>query len=482
MIFGISLLVGVLGDFLSSDSSCPPDVRPQNVQGCAALDSGAHLCEQSFEGLRNADPLSACWWHPLGMCRSGARWAESDQGDRLRAQLRMRGCPDWKEGERLSTPIIDSCEGIPGWNDVALWRKTVDVCSDDPFASPAPEAALTCVGAGSARQAAGKPRRKVSTGNKASGPAQSFLQSLLRRRRCAGRTLPPGKTLIVFDHTCNGCGITKEGSQNIWHRMTRMFTVWRAARAVACAAAASGRDCSTVPLGSSGAWDLAHAARNPGPGLSESNRGGWQALAPSGQLIGPDPLGRLDWCAYSRVVVVPKAPDVGFMIRHGVNFHAHGADKLWALSLAPHAACFGSTAADMWRGFVRDLRAGIGAPRQQHPSLWSRAYASAPKALTTPGRVPLAAQAAEAARVELARVELCVFVRAPRRAKAGEGGFPRWIAELDGTEAVLARICQGTSRLRVREVLLASTDTLRSQVAQLAPLIRWRSPYSGVSK
>ena len=169
------------------------------------------------------------------------------------------------------------------------------------------------------------------------------------------------KHLVLVDKACNGCGRTLDGRQNLWHRMTRMFTVWRTLKAQACESAPSSTTdlCGNVSLSEA---DLlfTNVLKMHLP-LGNSSWSGWKALV-GGRVfyLGEHALRApgIDWCEYATVTMVPSAPFVKIGKKGEVTVSSM-VDSLWSLADGARLRCSGTAASRVWQSFTQDLLRGM---------------------------------------------------------------------------------------------------------------------------
>lgn len=442
--------------------ACPLKVRPQAVVSCNIFDNNPVNCETAYSRrmkLSGDDPEAACWYH-AGECRSGRNWIFRSQMFRVRTHLLNRGCEDWigkawshQHGSKAS--VLNGCENLEGWDGfIRDWSSIISHCGSNPFAQPA-QAEVQCISNSSADEAVGSKagNRTVPYESAYYAPlwvARNYMKSILDHR-CTG-SAQSDNTLVVFDKPCNGCAKTSvEASSNIWHRMTRMYTIWTAIKALACAKSPAA-DCSTVDLPK---VDLIFTQKFVWP-LGNSSYSGYQALANGGRIFKPKEAderhGTIDWCSYSRVVVVPRSPTL--MTKSGGwfdSFDPTNPDKLWSLAFAPEAACLGSRSSDMWQSFVRDLLRGLNVRRQ--PSYWRMLYTE------LPGRDTATNQPV-----------VCMLVRGrtKRAWQKRENSYPRFLANSGPATAAVGSICHGTARATVKDVTFDASKAMQEHVQQIA--------------
>ena len=268
--------------------------------------------------------------------------------------------------------------------------------------------------------------------------------------RCMISPQPPerSKLLVVVDKACNGCANTPSGSSNLWHRMTRMLTLWKALKAVACADYPG--SCTDAPLPKA---DIVFTKSRE---LPNSSRTGWQTLA-GGRLVAEQGkfIGKSTrWCSYEKMLLLPYAPAImvnGFFFD---PMSEKNPDQLWSLSFGRNLPCQGSEAGNIWRTFVRDMLLRM----DLRNMLWPAHFL--PKAERPDG------------------THVCLLLRTDPSKSAGsasswkksERSMPRHEAPgcVDGMHKTLKTVCHGREPLQPRNVLFRSGQSLREQVSQMA--------------
>ena len=397
---------------------------------------------------------------------------EQGAPDDLRARQEAHGCttppPPLPSAVATSGPVVAStaweserCGRIAGWSAVSACTDIVSTCNgerascrdlklinerrDPRCAATTNASAFVKEWTPEALNAAGYCGAKTCDW-KTAAVVNAYTEG---KRRCpamsADRMKKPSY-LVVVDKACNGCGLTIMARQNIWHRMARMFTVWRALKALSCASSDS-PDCRYAALLRADIF-FTHAAEP----IGNSSASGWSALAgapESLRFLRMKKLQRINWCQYDRLAVVPYSPALREMGRWANPDTERNSDPLWSLAYGKHLKCSGTEASSVWRSFVRDMVLRL----ELSPMPQSAKYSDGQQSVTA-----------------------CLLLRkAPGKAGVpsvswvqAERALPRHEANPDEIAEALGSICHGKSPLEVRRVHFNHLDSLQHQVRQMA--------------
>ena len=185
----------------------------------------------------------------------------------------------------------------------------------------------------------------------------------------------------MLETDCLRCrlGVNHSGN-NVYHRISHMFSLWLALKAHACATASSAADCRSVALPR---FDLHFASPSANAWLSNS---GWPALA-GGQtvpsvagLAAPSVASPRPVAAGSGVQQAGAAGSgaLGCAYEHALFLSGGRFDLMWLTEWDHRLVCAAGSA--LWRGFVHDLRQRLGlAPHEDRARLEARQRRNRPQ-------------------------------------------------------------------------------------------------------
>ena len=392
-------------------------------------------------------------WLPIGKC---ARVAQEDACQRPAASpthirtlqgfrpVYIRDCKlmTLVDGQRQCYTREPSPTVLPKWHKDALNSKETRVCGEDPCDDSTAKVVREYLERWSSNQTNTTSRCTIATGATSASASPRLL--------------------LIVDKACNGCSKTVSGSSNLWHRMSRMFTVWQALKALGCARASLGdQECSDAELPVA---DVLFTRRHSYLVFPNSSRSGWSTLV-GGRVLNPhtwcrsckvkewDQPYKVPWCSYDKLVILPYAPKIVTENQEFRDSDGKGsgvADTLWSLSFGRHFACASSEAGYVWRAFVRDMLTRMNLRHM----LWPHHTLHEPS-----------------------RTEVCLLLRSDPNKPAGRTWtwnkahreFPRYEAAncVHEMHQTLGGICRGHQRVQTRDILFQSATTLRHQVSQM---------------
>ena len=475
---------------VATPRQCPPEHRTR-IKSCSRMDQNAPQCEQSrtrsviygSHNSNNGTPARVNCWFVRGKCVALWVLEARREVDHLLADLDKRGCLGLRIGlpstlrstqSYLNDGIV-RCGSIDGWKPIlgCAHMARHSPCHPAPDAMSSPCNHMTLVN-GHGQCYTREPNETQPQPNETQPPPK-WDKTVLTKALVCGRIKPcngvtqyivksflerwqigqvPGqvghrvgcpnrtqKLLVVLDKACNGCGDTASAASNPWHRMTRMFTVWKALKAMACAKY-DGR-CSDAPLPEADLLFTKNIEIFP-----NASRTGFGNLV-GGSIVANSPysISRIQWCSYDKLLLLPYAAAVFFD-----PYSSRNPDQLWSLSYGRDMSCAASEAAQVWQTFVRDMLSRM----NLRVMLWPTYFNVAKHHRT---------------------VTVCLLLRTDPSKRTGlssswrksERMMPRYEAPgcVDEMHQTLGGVCHGHAPLQARNVLFKHGSSLREQVSQM---------------